>query len=225
MRKKLYISIFILIVLVAATLAAVFAFQPAPTTETNTPKSGLKVGDHFTYNMTGVSELGDPNATTPTNFYDVNMTDYYKVTITAVENPVVSFNVEWLFKNGTKLDRSGQVNIETGISQEFWAIYEANLTIGKPTRSAIPTGAVVNMTESSGYKDGNRTTNVLQMQGQFYDSADPTYTKTYTDYSYVHFDRLTGMLVELKDIKIYSDPAIILTVEWKLVDSNVWAIS
>ena len=102
MRKKLYISIFILIVLVVATLAAVFAFQPAPTTETNTAKSGLKVGDHFTYSMTGVSELGGPNVTTPANFYDVNMTDYYKVTITAVENPVVSFDVEWLFKNGTQ---------------------------------------------------------------------------------------------------------------------------
>ena len=224
MRKKLYISIILLIILVAATLAAVFAFQPAPT-ETSTVKSGLKAGDTFTYSMTGVSEIGGPNVTTPANFYDVNMTDYYKVTITAVENPVVSFDVEWLFKNGTKLDRSGQVNIETGISQEFWAIYEANLTIGKPTRSAVTSGAVVNMTESSSYKDGNRTTNILQMQGEFYDSTDPTYTKSYLDYTYVHFDSKTGMLVELRDRKIYTEPAIILTVEWKLVDSNVWAVS
>ncbi len=224
MPKKLYISIFILIVLVVATLAAVFAFQPAPT-ETKTAKSGLKVGDYFTYSMTGVSELGGPNVTTPANFYDVNMTDYYKVTITAVENPVVSFDTVLRFKNGTQIDRSGQVNIETGISQEFWAIYEANLTIGKPTRSAVTSGAIVNMTESSSYKDGNRTTNILQMQGQFYDSADPTYTKTYLDYTYVHFDSQTGMLVELKNRKIYTDPQIILTVEWKLVDSNVWAIS
>jgi hypothetical protein len=85
MRKKLYISIFILIVLVVAIVAAVFAFQPAPA-ETIQAKSGLKVGDTFTYSMTGISELGDPNATTPPNFYDVNMTDYYKVTITAVED-------------------------------------------------------------------------------------------------------------------------------------------
>ncbi len=225
MRKKLYISIFILIVLVVAIIAAVFAFQPAPA-ETIQAKSGLKAGDTFTYSMTGISELGDPNATTPPNFYDVNMTDYYKVTITAVEDPKVSFDTQWRFKNGTQLDYPGYVNIETGDNDDiFWAIYAANLTVGKPARPAAPNKCTVNMTDYVDYKDGNRTTNKLQIQGQFYDPTDPTFTKSYLDYTNVHFDRETGMLVELRNRKIYTDPAIILTVEWKLVDSNVWAIS
>jgi hypothetical protein len=224
MRKKLYISIFILIVLVAATLVAIFAFQPTPT-EANTAKSGLKAGDTFTYSLTGISELGDPNATTPENFLEVNQTDTYKLTITAVDDPIVSFNTQWRFKNGTQLESSGQVNVETGISQEFWAIYVANLTVGQPVRPAIQNGAAVNVTETRSYIDGDRTINVLQMQGQFYDSSDPTHSRSYLAYTNVHFDKQTGMLVELRDRKIYSEPAIILTVEWKLVDSNVWAIA
>ncbi len=223
MRKKIYISAIILIVIIAVSVAAVIAFQPSPA---QTVKSGLKAGDTFTYSMKGMSEIGGPNVTTPENFLEINMTDYYRITITSVDNPVVSFNVTWRFTNGTQINKTCQVNVDTGVnSLEFWAIYAANLTVGKPVRPAFPNGAIVNETESRAYRDGNRTANVLQMQGQFYDSSDLTYSRTYLDYTYVHFDSITGMLVELKDRKIYSDPQIILTIEWKLVDSNVWAVS
>lgn len=225
MPNKLYLAIIILIILIASGIAAIFAFQTPPS-QAQTVKSGLKPGDTFTYSMKGISELGDPNATTPENFLEVNMTDYYRVTITSVSNPIVSFNTTWRFTNGTQIDRTGKVNIETGAdSEEFWAIYAANLTINAPVRPAFLNGAIVNETETRTYKDGNRQTNVLQMQGEFYDSSDPTYTRTYSDFMYVHFDSQIGMLVELKDIKIYTDPQIILTVEWKLVDSNVLAIA
>jgi hypothetical protein len=223
MPKKIYISIFILIILVVASLAAFFAFQTPPS-QAQTVASGLKPGDTFTYSMKGISSIGESNATTPENFLEVNMTDYYRVTITTVSNPIVSFNTTWRFTNGTQIDRTGQVNIETGAdSQEFWAIYAANLTAKAPVRQAFPNGAIVNETETRTYKDDSRQTNILQMQGQFYDSNNPT--RTYSDFMYVHFDSQTGILVELKDMKIYSDPQIILTFEWKLVDSNVWTIT
>ncbi len=49
--------------------------------------------------------------------------------------------------------------------------------------------------------------------------------RTFDDYLYVHFDGATGMLVELKDMRVYSDPQVILTTQWELVDSNVWVVA
>ncbi len=224
MPKKLYLTIILLIIVAVATVAAVIALQPHEP-QTQADLSSLKPGDYFTYSITGVAELIDPNATVPQNFLEVNMTDYYKVTITDVNSTVVSFDTTWRFTNGTQFDNSGYVNLNNGTSKEFWAIYAANLTTGKPVRPAVPDGAVVNETETRTYKDGTRQTNILSMQGTFYDTSDLTYSRAYMDYSDVHFDSQTGMLVELSDRKIYNDPQLILTVDYNLVDSNVLQVS
>lgn len=224
MTSKLIIAILVVVIISIITAAAIFATQTSP--EPMRVESGLKAGDIFTFSIKGYSSLGDPNATTPENFLQVNMTDYYRVTITSVSDQEVAFNTTWLFTNGTQIDKPGRVNIATGKdSQEFWAIYAANITKNDLVRPFGSDGAKVNRTEPRTYKDGSRETNLLSIQTQFYDANDPTYTKTYQDYTYVYFDKQTGMLVELINMKIYIDPQIILTVEWKLEDSNVWAVS
>ncbi len=229
MPKKVYLAIIVLAVLVVASVGAFYALQApqdAGAAHTSTVKVGVKAGDTFTYNMTGIADLGSDDAIIPDNFKEVNMTDYYRVTITNVEAPIVSYNVTWQFTNGTQYNYSGKANIATGVnSQDFWGIYEANLTQGNLVRSGMPDGATVNETQTKTYLNGDRQTNVLQMQGEFYDTTDLTYSKMYYDYSYVYFDSQTGMLVEFKDIQIYSDPKIMLTVEWNLVDSNVLQVS
>jgi hypothetical protein len=225
MPKKLYLAIITLTILVVAAVAAFYALQPPPQTS-SAVASGLKAGDTFTYSMIGIAELGNENVTIPDNFKEVNMTDYYRVTVTSVDGPNVQFNVTWSFTNGTVYDRTGKVNVETGVdSQEFWAIYAANLTKGSPVRPAVTSGATVNDTQTRTYRNGDRQTNILQMQGEFYNTEDLTYSQICNEYTYVYFDSQTGMLVELKDMKVYSDPQIILTVEWKLIDSNVLQVS
>ena len=224
MTRKLFLAIIVLVIICVVSVAAIFAIQ-SPSEPPKTAVPGLKEGNVFTYSMKGYSSTGDPNVTTPENFLQVNMTEYYRVTITSVSGPEVAFNTTWRFTNGTQIERPGKVNIATGIdSQEFWAIYAANLTDKDLVRPSTPNGITVNESETRTYKDGDRQTNIIKMQNEFIDSSDLTYSRTYTDYMYVHFDRQTGMLVELRDMKIYTDPQIILTVEWKLVDSNVWNI-
>jgi uncharacterized protein (UPF0333 family) len=229
MPKKTYLAIIIIIVLAVASVAAFYVLQTPQennTEPTSTTKAGVKAGDTFTYEIIGISETSSEDVTTPENFLDVNKTDYYRIEITKVEDPIVSYNVTWQFNNGTKYSYSSQINIDTGAyTQDFWGIYTANLTQGSLSRPGYPEGATVNATETRTYLDGDRQTNILRMNGEFYDSSDLTYTKSYLEYTYVDFDSQTGMLVELKDMKIYTNPDIILTVEWKLVDSNVLQVS
>jgi hypothetical protein len=228
MPKKVYLAIIVLAVLVVASVAAFYALQTPPATEepTVTVKAGVKAGDTFTYSITGMAETGNDNVAIPSSFKELNQTDYYKITITNVEGPSVTYNSTWRFLNGTQFDRTETINVATGTDAvDFWAIYAANLTKGSLLRPAIAGGATVNETETRIYMDGNRTANVFSMSGVFYDSEDLTYTRTYNAYRYVHFDQQTGMLVELKEIKIYTDPEIMLTVDWNLVDSNVLQVS
>jgi hypothetical protein len=228
MPKKVYLAIIVLAVLVVASVAAFYALQTPPNTEEPEPviKAGVKAGDTFTYSIKGMAETSNENVTVPTSFSELNQTDYYKVTITNVEGTSVTFNHVWSFLNGTQIERTETINVATGTDNvDFWAIYAANLTKGSLLRPSIAGGATVNDTETRTYMDGNRETNIFTMTGVFYDAEDITFSRTYNAYRYVHFDSQLGMLVELKEIKIYSDPEIILTVEWNLVESNVLQVS
>ena len=222
MVRKLYVTITILFISLALALAAVLSTQ----TPTQADVSGLKAGNVFTYSIKGFSEVSDENASAsiPAGYSDLNMTEWYRIVITSVSGPEVSFNTTWRFINGTEIENIGNVNILTGEdNQIFWAIYPKNLKLNDLVSPEGSDGAIVNQTETRNYKSGERETNIMTLQTQFAGTSDPT--RIYDDYLYVHFDKATGMLVELRNIQLYNDPQVILTIDWELRDSNVWAIS
>ncbi len=229
MRKKIsnkvYAAIALMIIILGAAIA-VFAYQNFFSTPKKEYSPGINVGDTFTYSIKGYSELLDENSSTPEKFYDFNKTDYYRVTITAVSDPIVNFTTSWRFSNGTQISGAHYINVETGDNdEEFWAIYAANLTVGSLVRPTGIDGAIVNSTDIESFASGDREYNLMQLQSQFTNLDDPTYSTMYMDYIYVHFDTKTGMLIELSEIKIYNDPSLILRLVWKLVDTNVWTVS
>ena len=228
MPKKGYIAIIVIIILVVASAAAFYALQQTPPAD-NTPKylAGVKAGDTFTYSINGLSEQYETNETIPHRFLEFNQTDYYKVTITNVDGPIVTLSTSWRFLNGTQNDQNETINVATGTDNvDFWGIYAADLTQGSLLRPlGTADGATFNYTESRAYADGNRTANVLTLNAQFYNTEDPTFSQIYYGNRYLHVDELTGMMVEFKEIKIYTDPQIMLTVQWELIDSNVLQVS
>ena len=225
MARKLFLAIIVLVIICVVSVAAIFWVQSLPQTPSKTVESGLTAGNVFTYNIKGLATKTGPNATIPESFLELNQTEWYRVNITSVSGSEVSYNATWRFINGTEFEQASKVNVATGAGNpDFWAIYAANLTAKDLVRPSGSDGFTVNDTETRTYKGGNRETNLLSIQSQFYDSSDPTYSKTYNDYMYVYFDKQTGMLVELRNIQLYSDPQLILTIEWKLADSNVWNI-
>ena len=99
MSKKVYIAIFLLVILGIATAAIVYITQ--------TSKSvGVNVGDTFTYKLMGYSVLFNSTAVTPAYLSEYNNTDYYQVNITGIKGSVVSFDTVWKFTNGTAIQNS-----------------------------------------------------------------------------------------------------------------------
>jgi hypothetical protein len=191
---------------------------------------GLQVGDQFTYDIKGFwGDSSDPDVTPSPSFLELNMTEWFKVTVTDVSEEEVSINTSWLFNNGTEVNATSTINLKTGItypSEGFWAIYAPNLNKGDYIRPTGPDRSTVNETQTRDYGAGvTRETNLVSLKQEAYDANDPTYTRTLTEYTNTHFDRQTGMLVELHYVSVYTNPDMTLTVTWKITDSNVWNIS
>jgi len=221
MVSKTFIAIVIGLVALGVGLWAIVASQtpPAPIAV-----PGVAVGNVFTYSIKGFAVFTVENASIPQSFSELNMTEWYRVTITNVTGPEVQFNTTWRFINGTEIENMGNVNVLTGADNKiFWAIYPANLTLNDHVSPGGSDEAIVNETETRTYASVTRETNVMTLQNQFVDTSDPQ--RTVNDYLYVHFDKTTGMLVELRDMRLYSDPEVILTTEQLLISSNVWVVS
>jgi hypothetical protein len=217
--NKPYLIAIAIIALLAVIVAAVYISQmPAPKRDV-----GVKAGDEFTYKMTGTADVPTEDTVVPENFFDINKVEYYRVKITNVEYPMVSYTETTKFINGTSFDIDDKINVESGatMSGGFWGVFIANLTIGSLARPEITDGVTIESTEIRNYRDGERQTNFLRAEAVFYDVDDPTLSRTYEAYTYVYFDSQLGVLVELTDIKMYSDPQVILTVKMELISSNV----
>jgi len=228
MTRKLNRTIIFVIVLCAAVFAALLLTRPSPEqSPSETVVAGVAAGDVFTYNIRAYATIIDANATVPENFYQVNMTEWYRVTITQVNDTEVSFSSTWRFSNGTEIDKTGKVNIETGIgnSQDFWAIYASGLEAGDLARPFGINRQVINETEKRTYKSGERETNSILLENMFYETNDPTGNSTCESFRSIYFDKQTGMLVEFVNSDVYSNPQLLLRLQWKIADTNVWNIT
>jgi uncharacterized protein (UPF0333 family) len=224
MSKKIYLTLFVIIVLIVASVTAFYLLR-SPQRIASTVTAGVKAGDVFTYQLVGYSD-SHVDIDTPENFADVNKTRYYRVEITKVEVPIVSYTVTWEFNNGTEHSYNGMINLENGLcSGYYWDIYAANLPVGSLSRPESRDEPTISETQLKPYHGSDRETNFLTASYELYDSTDQTYTKMCYVYEYVHFDKQTGMMVEYKKMEIYNSPEIILTVEYKLVNSNVLQVS
>jgi len=169
-HKKAYIAIFLVVILGVASAAIVYATQRANI------KVGVKVGDTFTYKLTGDSDLFSSDAVTPAYLSEYNETNYYEVIITGVNGSVVSFDTIWQFTNGTAIQNSEWINLATGnYSGDFWAIYPPNLTLNNllyPQEEN--TALIVNSTTTQTFAGSTRPSNFWSGDDVLYNSNDPT---------------------------------------------------
>jgi hypothetical protein len=189
--------------------------------------SGVQTGDEFVYDIKGFWSSNDPNATLIDYYVELNMTAWYKITITDVNNSKVSISTVWRFTNETEITGTSTVDVDTGIifpSDAFWAIYAANLNANDRLRPSGGGPATINETATRDYTSGTRETNFVSLTLQYYDADDPTGTRTWTEIMSTKFDRQTGMLVEFRDISLFTNPSQTATIAWTLKESNVWAV-
>ena len=188
--------------------------------------AGVKKGDEFIYDIKSYWSSTDPDLTVPVSVEQINMTDWYKVAVTNVDSAEITITTTWHFSNGTELQGTGNVNLETGIhypTEGFWAIYAANLKANDYTRPNGPDRSTINETATRDYASGARETNRISLVLEYYDANDPS--TTWTEYMNTHFDRQIGILVELSDRSVYTNPDVTVTLIWTLKDTNRWTVS
>ena len=99
LKRNIAIAVAAISIMIVAVLAGLSsglftgssnpAPEPTSTTTNGTGLVGVKVGDIFTYKLTGSSVLGSPDVVTPEEFSQYNDTDYYQVTVTGVGSSTV----------------------------------------------------------------------------------------------------------------------------------------
>jgi hypothetical protein len=224
-KKRSRLPLIAAVVLIVVIVLALIVFLGTQASQGVVP--GVKVGDEFVYDIKGFWNSTDPNATLSDYFVQLNMTDWYKITVTDVDGSNVSISTTWRFTNGTELTGTNSVDVDTGVvypSGAFWAIYAANL---KENDRARPTGAspaIVNETATRDYASGARETNFVSLTQQLYDADDPTGTRTWTEIMNTKFDKQTGILVEFRDISLFTNPSVTTNIAWTLKESNVWDV-
>jgi hypothetical protein len=226
-RKQSRLKLYAVVVLVAVILLALVVFLVIQPSQGRAP--GVKVGDEFVYDIIGTYSPDSANASVPENFYQLNMTEWYKITVTDVNSSKVSVDTVWRFTNGTELNQPCTVDINTGTtypSSGFWAIFAANLKVNDVLRPSGMEQATINETRTTEYGAGvTRETNVVTQVRSYTDQDDPTGSTTMNEIVTIQFDKQTGMLVRLADVSIYNNPQITLNISWKLEESNVWTVS
>lgn len=227
MSKKLYLAIFLLIVMIVATGVVIYYALASVAPKEAVP--GVHVGDTFTYSLKGNSALFSLDATEPEGFTQYNNTEYYKVIITEVNGSSVSMDTVWRFINGSEVKNKQTINLSTGIGTDqitgFWAIYASNLNQNDLLRPAVTDGIRINGTDTKTYANSTtRQRNTWTLQNEFYDITDPTYSTLREEFITVYFDQETGMLETLTNVQRYNNPAKNLIIIWNLIDSSVWDV-
>lgn len=222
-KKKAGIIIAFIVVIIVVLASAIFlGSQPNPGAV-----PGVEEGDEFIYDIKGSWSSDNPEVTFPESFSQLNMTDWYKITVIEVSGPEVTIEAIWRFTNETEFTGTGTVNVETGIynpTEGFWAIYGANLRANDRIRPLGPDRSIVNETITTKYGGGStRETNRVLLVREYYDADDPA--STLIEYININFDKNTGMLVELLDMSVYNNPEQTSIILWKLRESNVWDVS
>jgi hypothetical protein len=221
--KKIYLAIILLVVLIAASVAAIIAYQPKAAGVT----VGVHVGDTFTYELKGFSNLTSIDAVETPGFSQLNDTDYYQVTITGVNGTVVSLDTLWRFNDGTQTTAQQTIDLSDGNKTDangFWPIYASNLNVGDKLRPTSVDNVVVNASDTMDYANSSRVRNYMSIGQESTLYTDPTLSTLRYDTIVVYFDKKTGMLESMVWITDYNNPEMREVTTWTLVDTSVWAV-
>ncbi len=223
-HTKVYIAIILLVVLIVAFAAVIFATQNP---SAKAVVVGVQVGDTFTYHLLGTSNLISLAAVETPGFSVYNNTDNYQITVTNVQGTLVSIDTLWAFKNGSSITGSQTIDLSNGNKTEengFWAIYASNLNVGDLLRPNGYDGVTVNASSTITYADSSRERNYMALGRESYLVTDPTQSTLRYDTTILYFDKQTGMLETLIWVTDYNNPEMSETITWTLVSSSVWAV-
>lgn len=227
-NKKVIFAIVLLAVIVVA-VASVVIFSSQNQSQKNNPTGvivGVKVGDYFTYSLTGEA-TGPVPSTVTTDFSIYNDTSYYKVTVTAINGTTVYLDTDWVFLNGTTVNSPQTIDLASGIMSDqngFYGLYPADMKVNETIYPHVYQDVWVNGTQPITWSSGVRETNYYTTSSLLYYSLDPTMSTQCSTYDDIAFDKTTGILTSLVAISDYNNPELQTTIIWSLTDTNAWQV-
>jgi len=224
-NKRLIVAIVLVAILAVAAAAIVLTYQKSPSSPSKSKLVGVQVGDTFTYSIKGDCSNPVPSTDYP-GFYQLNETQYYKVTVTGIEGSSVTLKTDWVFINGTDIQQQQTIDLTNGMMTDqngFWGLYPAHLKtydLIYPVNNTVP----INATTTLPYNSGNRESAYYHVSTTQYYSKDPTQSTQRTLYDEVWIDQQTGMLTIFHEIQEYNNPQLELEVIYALTSTNVWNV-
>jgi hypothetical protein len=82
----------------------------------------------------------------------------------------------------------------------------------------------VNGTNTQEFANPSRVTNYWAIEENLINKGDQTGNTVRNNFIEVYFDKQTGILNKLIHIESFTNPEILLTINWQLTSSNVWSI-
>jgi hypothetical protein len=210
MIKKLAIVTFLLVLL---------AFTMVERTWAQTLVPGVSKDNVFYYDFAVFWSSNDPNASVPESLIDLNRTEWLRIAITDIYDPMVYLNITYHFENETENNLDGFVNIETGESVNGNGLViapnlNANDLVYPSGNSSFTINETVTMTYPSGVRETNHFIASTTNLGEYAYVSDNVY-----------FDRQTGVMVEwYTERSPLSNPNEKTTLHWKIKESNVWVV-
>jgi hypothetical protein len=219
MRKRRSRVVYLLVILVFTILILAIIIFTYSEMSTQTRVPGVSPGDTFTYGVSSFWNSSDPNAVVPQILLDINQTSSCEVRISEVSDSNITTFVVLYFKNGTADAGYGLVDVDTGVSYgRCVAIIAVNLTAHDIVYPLGADSITINQTVIKSYESGNRETDRIVIE---YTNA----TTGVTGWVDSYFDKATGMLVELCETTLNSNPESTTIITWKIKSSNVWTVT
>jgi hypothetical protein len=193
------------------------AVTTAITTQAQTPRIGVSVGDTFRYDfiITFTSLYGDP---TPDYLIADNQTSWIDLTVTEISATTITFDMKTRYRDGTEVSNVTICDIDTGENKGGPPFIDANLKKGDLINPKADSAWYINQTETRGYKDSTRETNLIEFQ----DSAVFEEIGDYLSVLSYWFDKTTGAPVEYISASAYG--GMIMGIESKLISTNLWEV-
>jgi hypothetical protein len=158
----------------------------------------------------------------------INNTQWFNVTVSAVLGVNVSATNIWHFVNGTEIPSLVVLDVDSGQMHYmggFQGFFYANLAVGDVLRPSAPPDndsapVAVSQTISREYASGRRDTNVAS---DSFPVTDFTNSSIGTETVTFYIDKATGVTVERYEYVEFPDENGSTT--WTLSDTNLWDVT
>ena len=214
----------ILVTLVALSLVALPRLMLTVSVAQESPERivGVRVGDWVKYgDFLATYESDDPSAQTPpADLVEHNNTEWVRSTVESISGTKITFQTVTHYKNGTDMNSTLYVDINTGDGEGAHMFISANLTaLDNIYNSTEYDDTWINGTDPIVYANALRETNYLMAGVTSQSETD------YIVYVVEYFwDKATGVLVErtgtfTKQTEEYST---VTVMSESVIDTNVW---